>query len=190
MLRVAWVAVVRLAPVLMLAGCSSSVYLHDGVTDGDTFYLAPAALTDHDPVLQSWVAYSLMRSACQLDVGGADPARVSTYACELKARRSLLDAWQEYRERPDPYLDTLLVVRRAGFLEEYVAYYFGKPAWHVPSGLRMDAFGAWRRSRLAGHKPKTRLVGSWGYGKGGGPRAARSAPIESGRTPGVHPKRG
>jgi hypothetical protein len=83
----------------------------------------------------------------------------------LKARRSLLDAWQENRKRPDAYLDTLLSVSRAGFLEEYVAYYFGKDGWQVPSEVEMDmdAFRDWRRSRLNRHKPETRLVGFWGY---------------------------
>ena len=157
------VRVCCLAIALAMAGCSSSVYLRDGVTDGDTFYLAQRALTDQDPVLQTWVTYSLMRSACQLDVGGANPARVSSYDCELKARRSLLDAWQENRKRADPYLDTLLAVSRAGFLEEYVAYYFGKADWHVPSDVDMDAFREWRRASLKGHKPEMHLVGFWGY---------------------------
>jgi hypothetical protein len=154
---------------LTLAGCNSSIYLRDGVTDGDTFFLAPAALTDDDPVLQSWVAYSLIRSTCQLDVGGENPARVSTFDCELKARRNLLEAWQENRENAangesaDPYLDTLLAVDRAGFLEEYVAYYFRKDGWQMPSDLDMEAFRDWRRSRLERHRAETHLVGSWGY---------------------------
>ncbi|HEU4617337.1 MAG TPA: hypothetical protein VFV10_04815 [Gammaproteobacteria bacterium] len=152
-----------LAVSLAIAGCSSSVYLRDGVTDGDTFFLAPRALADNDPVLQSWVTYSLIRSTCQLEVGGENPARVSTYDCELRARRNLLDAWQENRKGPDPYLDTLLAVSRAGFLEEYVAYYFGKDGWQVPSDVDMDSFQEWRRTTLKRHKPETHLVGSWGY---------------------------
>jgi hypothetical protein len=133
------------------------------VTDGDTFYLAPRALTDDDAVLQSWVTYSLIRSTCQLDVGGENPARVNTYDCELRARRRLLDSWRENRERADPYLDTLLAVSQAGFLDEYVVYYFGRDSWQVPAEVDLDAFRDWRRSRLRGHKPETRLVGSWGY---------------------------
>ena len=62
--------------LLVLAACNSSIYTKDGVTDGDTFYLAPRAWADDDPVLQSWVAYSLARSACQLEVGGDNPARI------------------------------------------------------------------------------------------------------------------
>lgn len=158
--------------VIAMAGCSSSVYLRDGVTDGDTFFLAPRALTDQDPVLQSWVTYSLIRSTCQLEVGGENPARVSTYDCELKARRNLLAAWQENRVHADPYLDTLMAVSRAGFLEEYVAYYFRKDGWQVPSEIDMDAFRDWRRSRLRRHKPETHLVGSWGYRQAASHRGA------------------
>ncbi len=48
--------------MLAVASCSAEVYLRDGVTDGDTFYVAERALTDADPALQSWVSYSLGRS--------------------------------------------------------------------------------------------------------------------------------
>jgi len=146
-----------------IAGCNTGIYVRDGVTDGDTFYLAPQALTDTDDALQSWVTYSLMRSTCQLAVGGENPARVSTYDCELKARQALLDSWREKHERADPYLDTLLAVSEAGFLDEYVVYYFGKDSWEVPAEVDLAAFREWRRERLKGHKAETRLIGSWGY---------------------------
>lgn len=158
-----------LAAAITIAGCNTSIYVRDGVTDGDTFYLAPQALTDDDAVLQSWVTYSLMRSACKLRIGGDNPARVSTYECELTARRHLADAWIDKRERGGPredaYLDALAAVRQAGFLAEYVAHYFGRAGWQVPDGLETDAFDAWRRAHLAGHDPETRLIGSWGYAR-------------------------
>lgn len=156
-----------LAAALMIAGCNTSIYVRDGVTDGDTFYLAPQAFAENDAVLQSWVAYSLIRSTCQLEVGGENPARVSTYDCELTARQHLLDSWQEKRAlgapREDRYLDTLVGVREAGFLDEYVVYYFGKRSWQVPADIDLDAFQDWRRARLKGHAPETRWIGSWGY---------------------------
>jgi len=52
--------------LLPLVALGSEIFTRDGVTDGDTFYLAPQAYSDDDPVLQSWVTYSLMKSACQL----------------------------------------------------------------------------------------------------------------------------
>ena len=95
-------------PAVALAG---QIFTRDGVTDGDTFYLAPHAHVDDDPVLQSWVAYSLAKSTCQLEIGGDNPARNSSYGCELTARRHLLDAWDTQRVEhagvSDDYLDTL-----------------------------------------------------------------------------------
>ena len=156
-----------LIAVLAIAGCNSTVYVRDGVTDGDTFYLAPRALADDDAALQSWVAYSLIRSTCQLEVGGDNPARVNTYDCELLARRHLVDAWQKHRalgiDREDAYLDTLAAVREAGFLDEYVVHYFGRSSWQLTAELDADEFKAWRRVHLNGHDPETRLIGSWGY---------------------------
>lgn len=150
-----------------LAGCSPSIYTQDGVTDGDTFYLAPRAWGDDDPALQSWVAYSLSRSACQLEMGGHNPARNSSYGCELTARSHLAETWEEQRaEHPDatdPYLDDLLRVREAGYLDEYVVYFFGRPHWQVPAEVQIDKFRRWKRAELRRHQPRTRIIGSWNY---------------------------
>jgi len=156
-----------LLPILLLAACNSEIYTRDGVTDGDTFYLAPRAYEDDNPVLQSWVAYSLIKSACQLGVGGEIPARVSDYKCEYTARQHLLDTWQEQRLEhgsiSDSYLDDLGIVRDAGFLEEYTIRYFGRKEWRVPEDVRIDDFRRWQKKHLRRHRPQTRIIGSWGY---------------------------
>ena len=160
-----WILVTVL---LALSACNNSIYTRDGVTDGDTFYLAPHAWADDDPALQSWVTYSLVRSACQLEIGGNNPARNSDYGCEFTARRRLVDAWEAQRsENPgvaDPYLDALLRVRQAGFLDEYTVRYFGRDEWIVPAEVRVADFRRWQRQHLRGHKPETRIIGSWNYG--------------------------
>ena len=154
-------------PFLLLAACNSEIYTRDGVTDGDSFYLAPHAFQDDDPVLQSWVSYSLMKSTCQLNVGGEMPARVSDYGCELTARQHLLDTWEEQQPQhdgaADAYLDALVDVREAGFLREYTVHYFGRNYWQLPAELRADDFRRWQRKHLRRHKPETRIIGSWGY---------------------------
>ena len=156
-----------IAGLLGLAACNHSVYTKDGVTDGDTFYLADKAFMDRDPVLQSWVAYSLARSACQLDIGGPNPARVSDYGCEFSARQLMLDTWEENLAR-DPaiqheYLDDLVRVREAGHLDEYVVSYYGEPEWQVPVEVDVSSFSLWRESNLVDHKPETRIIGSWNF---------------------------
>ncbi len=122
---------------------------------------------DDDPVLQSWVTYSLMRSTCKLEIGGDNPARNSDYGCEFTARRHLVEAWEAQREEhqdvADDYLDDLLRVRDAGFLDEYTVHYFGKKHWQVPAEVQVDKFKRWQRQNLRGHKPQTRIIGSWNY---------------------------
>jgi len=153
--------------LVLLAGCNNGIYVRDGVTDGDTFYLAPVASVDNDPVLQSWVAYSLMKSVCQLELGGDNPARQNSYDCEFKARKALADAWVEQRvEDPgihDTYLDELLAVREAGYLDAYTATYFRRNEWQVPAEVDIDAFAEWRRYQLRRHRPQTRIIGYWDY---------------------------
>lgn len=156
-----------LIPLLLLVACSNDIYTRDGVTDGDTFYLAPRAFSDDDPVLQAWVAYSLMKSACQLEIGGDNPARANSFKCEFSARRHLAGAWEgkpaKHPVVTDNYLVKLVCVRDAGFLAEYTVKYFGQDDWLVPEGLRSDRFQRWQRQHLHRHKPQTRIIGSWNY---------------------------
>lgn len=151
-----------------LAG-ASEIYTRDGVTDGDIFYLAPSAFSNDDPAFQSWVAYSLMKSTCQLKIGGDNPARSNSFECEFTARRHLINAWEEKHQNnqgiTDDYLDALGNVNEAGYLAEYTSHYFGKKDWQLPDGIRTDAFREWRKKNLRGHRPKTRIIGSWNYRK-------------------------
>lgn len=155
--------------VLTIVACSGEVYVRDGVTDGDTFYLAGRAMSDDDPGYQSWVTYSLARSTCQLSMGGDNPARASSYNCELTSRRLLLESWHESKRRQpasvDPYLDELLRVDSAGYLAEYVAASFRKRYWDIPADLRMSSYRRWMRKELPNHDPVTRITGSWNYSR-------------------------
>ncbi len=85
------------------------------------------------------------------------------------ARRLLLDTWLEKQtENPDladEYLDDLSRVHDVGYLDEYIARYFGKRHWELPNDLDETAFNKWRRKNLRGHKPQTRIIGSWNYAR-------------------------
>lgn len=158
---------VTLLAVALVPGCTGEIYVRDGVTDGDTFYLSQRALSDNDPVLQSWVAYSLLLAACKLEIGGENPARASSFDCELTARRHLAEAWRERRGggAGDEYLDVLAAVEAAGWLPEYVADYYRRPGWQVPDDVDIRAFRHWRRRHYPDHRPETRLAGSWNYAR-------------------------
>lgn len=169
-----YAAYMRFLGLLMLfplvAG-GSEIYTRDGVTDGDTFYLAPSAFTNDDPAYQSWVTYSLMKSTCQLKIGGENPARASSFDCEYVSRSHLVNAWQEKRAEnhaiTDEYLDALSNVQEAGFLGEYTARFFGRSHWQLPEGLRVTEFQVWRKQNLRRHRPQTRIIGSWNYRRSG-----------------------
>jgi len=157
--------------MLGIVGCSGDVYLRDGVTNGDAFFLSTQAMAMDDPVTQSWVSYSLTRSACQLTLGGENPARNTSFDCELIAREHLLETWREQQlghdaAVEDPYLNDLQRVAAAGYLPEYVAHYFRRPDWTLPEDLDTAGFARWRRAQLGGHRKQTRITGGWGYRKG------------------------
>lgn len=153
----------------ILAGCNGEIYVRDGVTDGDTFYLAERALADSDPVLQTWVSYSLARSACQLQIGGDNPARTSSFDCELTARRLMLDTWSEKKAwdpaMNDLYLDQLSLVSESGYLDEYVVRHYRKDHWQIPDGLDLTSYTKWARRNIPGHNPEMRIIGSWNYAR-------------------------
>ena len=83
-----------------------------------------------------------------------NPARVSDYGCEFSARQLMLDTWEENRvENPSiryEYLDDLVRVREAGFLDEYVVSYYGKSDWQVPVEVDVLVASPVRRSLLGG----------------------------------------
>ena len=153
--------------LIVVAGCDGGVYVRDGVTDGDTFYLAEYAYYDDDPVLQSWVAYSLDLSACQLMLGGDNPAHNSSFECEYGARLALADTWHEHTsedpEHTNAYLDDLLAIREAGFLREYVADGYARRGWELPEDLAIAEYDRWRDDYLKGHRHERRIIGSWNY---------------------------
>ncbi|HZD52041.1 MAG TPA: hypothetical protein VE175_03270 [Woeseiaceae bacterium] len=163
------------AVALVLGACNGEIYLRDGVTDGDTFYLSQRALRDPDPVLQSWVSYSLTKSACQLRIGGDNPARATSFECELAGREHLLETWSELgAASADDYLDRLQQVRDAGYLDEYVWEFLRRSSWMEPAGLDLASFAGWRREHLRRHEPRTRLIGYWGYRSEGAGENSRS----------------
>lgn len=163
--------------LLCLAACDTRVYVRDGVTDGDRFSLPGFVYVDDDPVLQSWVAYSLTRSVCQLEIGGSNPARNSSFDCERIAREALVERWNALGGEPvisgdgpvgqapgAQYLDELRDVGDAGYLDEYIWAYLDEPGWQKPDGLAMEQFRGWRRDGLSrGHRAQTRIIGSWGF---------------------------
>ncbi|MEL7296443.1 MAG: hypothetical protein AAGJ86_02210 [Pseudomonadota bacterium] len=159
----------------LISACDSRVYVRDGVTDGSRFALPAYAEVSDDPVVQSWVAYSLSKSICQLEMGGDNPARNTSFDCELSARESLVDRWLDYgdpgldeRAADANYLDAVADAEAAGFLKEYVWAYLKHPSWTAPPDLDLAAFDTWRNA-LPGfetHRAQTRIVGSWGYPPG------------------------
>jgi tetratricopeptide (TPR) repeat protein len=106
----------------------------------------------------AWALYGATKLGliARSEAGGED------YAIELAARDALGAFWEqrpaEGRAR-DLYLDTLLEVRRAGYLEEYVLATLARPGWTIPSetlaALEIPAFTEWSKRKLVGHRIET-----------------------------------
>lgn len=144
-----------------LSGCG--IYTFSAGGHGTSFVLPPDAALNSDPVVQSWAAYSLAKSTCQISRDGERPSHYDSFECELRPREVLV---RRYRDRSDPverdtYLDLLANVERDGFLAEYVWVYLGNSSWIRPDWLRLEEFEPYRRSRIPRHRARTRLIGWW-----------------------------
>lgn len=123
------------------------------------------SLFDHSVErLAAWLAYGATRSSWASEgYYEANPnAKFYKYSFteEFKARESLFQVWKESKEKDqtlsDDYLDDLLQVGQAGYLSEYVWYYFNTPEWENPSiELRMDKFIQWKNQHIKNHRPRT-----------------------------------
>ncbi|MEL7022577.1 MAG: hypothetical protein AAGL69_02455 [Pseudomonadota bacterium] len=162
--------------LISMTACDRRIYVKDGVTDGDRFSL-PTILDDSgDPTVHAWAAYSLARSVCQLEIGGENPARNSSFQCELAAREALVERWNELeadrritgeatREGPSvDYLNLMSAIYAMGVLDGYVWRYLAQPDWKAPESPAVARFDAWAKDHLPrNHRAETRIVGSWGF---------------------------
>ena len=80
---------------------------------------------------------------------------------EAFARGEVAALWEEMK-RTDPKLtedtlDSLVLVKRNGFMREYAWTYLKAPGWPMPNNLRLEAFNTWRQQNLTDHDPNNVL---------------------------------
>lgn len=125
--------------------------------------LAPEVLEGGAGKMGPWLAYGASKSLAIDERGAANPnAGVDDFDTEYAARAALADAWKELRGKDvakDPYLDLLVTVKDAGFLDEYVVLSFSRPGWTIPAkylpGIRFNDFIRWSDAHLPKHDVPT-----------------------------------
>src|ERR1044071_696457 len=75
-------------------------------------------------VAAAWFMYGTAATVAYFDLRervGREDLSPDDYSVELAGRTALADYWREATDRkPDTYLDKLVAVQAAGFMEEYV----------------------------------------------------------------------
>jgi hypothetical protein len=117
--------------------------------------------TDVGPpeIIALWGSYGIALATAAEKLGHDD------FGAELEARSFLADAWKKDRAgvaARDPYLDTLVAVRDAGFMAEYVLAFLTREGWTISGGelakLNVAGFTAWSSAHLPeGHQAVTRV---------------------------------
>ncbi len=85
---------------------------------------------------------------------------IPTFAEEVEGRKTMSQIWKELKEKDqsckDKYLDELIPVHEADFMQEYVWTYLRQESWSgLPKGLRLEEFSQWQQMHLKGHRPET-----------------------------------
>jgi len=84
-----------------------------------------------------------------------------SFAAERYARAKQIDIWRKMgraRNEPLPYLEELMQIEEAGYLDDYVWRYHRRPAWgSVPASIiaRSEEFERWMAKKFPDHKPQT-----------------------------------
>jgi tetratricopeptide (TPR) repeat protein len=125
-----------------------------------TVVIGPHAMEGGEIGLAAWMLYGMKRAQILGErEGHFHNQSGDDYVIELEARKAMLDLLTaKPSDHPNPELDLLLEVRKAGFLEEYVVTFFAKPGWTIPAdaiaALDLPGFMKWGSKRLGGHEPK------------------------------------
>jgi len=125
--------------------------------------VGPEAVAQGGQALAAWILYGATRAKLfEARLGRFHNQSGDDYALELGARAAMAGFWSEQRaraDRPNAYLDLLVDLQQAGFLDEYVLAFFARPGWTVPgqalATFDLGGFTSWRGKRLDGHQPVT-----------------------------------
>lgn len=79
---------------------------------------------------------------------------------ELHGRESMIKIWGELKDKDgsltDLYLDELLEIYKAGYIEEYVWVYLCEDGWEgSPADERLDEYIEWEEVNIPNHEPLT-----------------------------------
>ncbi len=138
-------------------GWSASSVAQAPNESGDfTIVIDPAVFANENSALgPAWLLYATAVVTAATSPEFRDRP-VDDYAIEVSARTALARYWSEERPRrartQDPYLDTLVKIHDAGFVEEYVLAVFAQPGWSLSAAeldsLDLTAFGDWARDHV------------------------------------------
>jgi len=145
------------AGLVALGGCAHTAGAPaTGSATGDSEVIVSADLGSPD-LLGVWSVYGLALAS------GAEKTGRDDYATEVTARSLLADSWKDLRagkQLKDPYLDLLVEVRDAGFIDEYVLATLARPGWTLSgeelARLKLAPWTAWAATHLpADHRALT-----------------------------------
>jgi hypothetical protein len=105
-----------------------------------------------------WLAYAA--SLGQWDDQNDNKNGINLYEREVYAREKAAIVWSELKQKQSDAteydLDTMLKVKDAGFMREYVWYFLRKSDWSIPKELNLEGFNKWKEENIPNYQPTTK----------------------------------
>lgn len=132
-----------------------------------TIGLHPSLKTASEAERNAWTFYGvfLLHWTMQcIPLRDATRSFTMPYAAMQFARAKQIQAWRETRSKyPEtvPYMEEMIRIEEAGFLDDYLWRYLANPSWGsppVPVSARRAEFERWMAENLPAHQPQTKAV--------------------------------
>ncbi|RHW74573.1 lysozyme inhibitor LprI family protein [Colwellia sp. RSH04] len=118
----------------------------------DQIIIGKSILNDKN-AMHGWLFYGMALKTWPIEL--EESGQPNLYKRELFARSKTAQIWQELKANkavtPDKYLDELVIIYEAGFMEEYVWAYIRKSG-RTQNNLKLDKFKQWIFVNLPDHK--------------------------------------
>ncbi len=152
-------------PVSLLLGCLSSPKVQETNSKEEAVTIDVSldpSLMSNDASLASWLAYAIIIADEMNTYYTQQPSGnfILTFAIELSAREGMIEQYVSLKNNGDlpetyQYVEELLLIENAGFLEEYVFFSFNPGTWENDKGFIEADFTNWKEINLSNHQPLT-----------------------------------
>jgi hypothetical protein len=153
--------VIGMIAMIVFAGCAS-------VSTGKAKYVLvyDPSIMSNSVAFASWMSYTgvIREDMEKYDADNPQGNYVIPFDIELRARERLLETYINLRNNaqlqgrgnsPDQYIEDLIMIKDAGYFNEYTFFSFNPGTWENNLELNNESYLEWKDATIPDHKPLT-----------------------------------